>query len=78
MEELQEAYGAAQSYFQENPDGRLTKDLLFAFGYSADENVSLVINGGSSSEFSITSHFDIPGAANYTADHQGRIISADR
>ena len=73
IEELKEAYAAAQNYFQEYPEGTLTKDLLFAYGYTPDENVNAVINSEASSEFSISSFFNIPGAAYYTADDQGRI-----
>ncbi len=73
MAELKEAYRAAQNYFQENPEGTLTKDILFAYGYTANENVNLVINGGTTSAFSLSSFFNIPGAAYYTADDQGKI-----
>jgi prepilin-type N-terminal cleavage/methylation domain-containing protein len=73
MAELKEAYRAAQVFFQANPDGEVTKNILFAFGYTPDENVNLVISGGNSSDFSISSFFDIPGAAYYTTDSQGNM-----
>jgi len=76
MEELQEAYGVAQNYFQKNPDGTLTKDTLLAYGYTPDENVNVTINGDTSSEFSISSSFNIPGAESYTTNDQGRTNSS--
>jgi len=76
MEELREAMGIAQDFFQENPEGTLTKEILLARGYTPDENVSLTVNGGTLSSFSLSSSFSLPGAAYYTADGQGRVSAA--
>ena len=71
--ELEKASAVARNYFRENPDGTLTKGILLDRGYAPDENVSLTVNEGAASGFSLSSTFNIPGAASYTADGEGRI-----
>ena len=65
---------AAQAFFRDNPQGTLSKESLLAYGYSLDENVNLTINGGDSPDFSLASHFSIPGSDYFTADCEGRIM----
>jgi prepilin-type N-terminal cleavage/methylation domain-containing protein len=69
--DLQEAYSAAQAYLGKNPGQAVTKDLLFATGYSSNENVSLVILNGTSSNLSMSANFNFPGTANYTIGPSG-------
>jgi prepilin-type N-terminal cleavage/methylation domain-containing protein len=71
---LGQAYGAAQSYFQSNPGGILTKDLLVAHGYTPHDSVNLTIIDGSPAELSMSAVFNIPGATNFGVDGSGTII----
>ena len=71
---LGEALGAAQSYFQSNPEGLLTKDILVAYGYTPHDSVNLTIIDGSLSKFSISANFNIPGATSFGVDGSGNII----
>ena len=69
--DLMEAYGTAQGYLGRNPGQEVTKDLLFAYGYIPNENVSLVVLNGTSSNLSMSANFNFPGAANYTIGPSG-------
>ncbi len=72
--DLGEALGVARSYFQGNPEGLLTKDLLVAHGYTPHDNVNLTIIDGSLSKFSISANFNISGATSFGVDGSGNII----
>jgi prepilin-type N-terminal cleavage/methylation domain-containing protein len=71
---LGEAFGAAQSFFQSNPGGALTKDLLFAYGYTPHDSVNLTIINGSPEKFSMSAVFSLPGATSFGVDGSGNII----
>jgi prepilin-type N-terminal cleavage/methylation domain-containing protein len=71
---LGEAYGAAQSYFQSNPAGMVTKDLLMAYGYNPHDSVNLTIVDGSPTKFSMSAIFNLPGATSFGIDGSGNII----
>ena len=71
---LGEAFGAARSYFQSNPDGFLTKDHLVAYGYTPHDSVNLTIIDGSLSKLSMSATFNIPGATSFEIDGSGNII----
>lgn len=72
--DLGEAFGAAQSYFQSNPEGLLSKDLLAAHGYTPHNGVTLTIIDGSLSNLSMSAFFNIPGATSFGVDGSGNII----
>ena len=69
--DLQEAYRAAQAYLGQNPGQAVTKDILLSIGYVANENVSLVILNGTSSNLSMSAIFNFPGTADYRIDPSG-------
>ena len=69
--DLKEAYQTAQAYLGKNPGQAVTKDLLFDIGYIPNENVSLVILNGTSSNLSMSAIFNFPGAADYRIDPSG-------
>ena len=69
--DLQAAYGAAQVYLASNPGGAVTKDILFAYGYIPNENVSLVVLNGTSSNLSMSANFNFPGTTDYTISPSG-------
>jgi prepilin-type N-terminal cleavage/methylation domain-containing protein len=71
---LGEAFGAAQSYFQSNPEGVLTKDLLAAYGYTPHDSVNLTIVDGSPDKLSMSAVSSLPGATNFGVDGSGNII----
>jgi prepilin-type N-terminal cleavage/methylation domain-containing protein len=71
---LGEAFGAAQSYFQSNPEGFLTKDILVSYGYTPHESVNLTIIDGSPSKLSMSANFNLPGATSFGIDGSGSII----
>jgi prepilin-type N-terminal cleavage/methylation domain-containing protein len=71
MMDLAEAYGAAQGYLGRNPGKDVTKDILLANGFTPNENVSLVILNGSSSNLSMSANFNFPGTASYTISPSG-------
>jgi len=71
---LGEAYSAAQSFFQNNPGGVLTKDLLLAYGYTPHDSVNLTIVDGSPVRFSLSASFNLPGATSFGIDGSGNII----
>jgi prepilin-type N-terminal cleavage/methylation domain-containing protein len=69
--DLQEAYSAARAYLGGNPGEAVTKDTLLANGYIPNENVSLVILNGTSSNLSMSANFNFPGTTNYTIGPSG-------
>ena len=71
---LGEALGAARSYFQSNPEGVLTKDLLVAYGYTPHDSVNLTIVDGSPDKLSMSAVSNLPGATNFGVDGSGNII----
>ena len=73
---LKEAFAAARAYLQANPEGLVTKDILLDYGFSANENVSLTVVNGASSELSMSAIFNFPEATTFTIDSSGSISSA--
>lgn len=71
---LEQAYDAAQSFFNNNPGDLLTKDLLVSYGYNPNENVNLTIVDGSPDKFFMSAVFNIPGATNFGVDGSGSVI----
>jgi prepilin-type N-terminal cleavage/methylation domain-containing protein len=71
---LGDAFGAAQSYFQSNPAGMVTKDLLVAYGYIPHDSVNLMIVDGSPTKFSMSAVFNLPGATTFGIDGSGNIL----
>lgn len=69
--DLTEAYNAARAYLAKNPGKAVTKDALLANGFTPNENVSLVVLNGTSSNLSISASFNFPGTINYTISPSG-------
>lgn len=69
--DLKEAYGAARAYLGRNPGEAVTKDTLLANGYIPNENVSLVVLNGTSSDLAMSASFNFPGTTNYRIDPSG-------
>ena len=74
---LKNAFAAAQSYFAQNPGGVVTKDILLALGFSANENISLTVVNGERSQLSMSAIFNFPEATNFTVDPTGKIAAAE-
>jgi prepilin-type N-terminal cleavage/methylation domain-containing protein len=75
ISELQQAYGAAQDYFRQNPGGDLNTGLVLADGFSPNPNINLTFMGVTPSNLSISAIYNIPGATNFMIDNSGNITS---
>ncbi len=72
---LGQAFSVAQSFFQNNPEGVLTKESLLAYGYTPHESVSLtIVDGSSPAKLSMSAVFNLPGATSFGVDGSGQII----
>ena len=69
--DLMDAYRTAQGYLAINPGQEVTKDDLLAYGYIPNENVSLVVLNGTSSNLSMSANFNFPGTTNYIIGPSG-------
>jgi len=69
--DLMDAYGTAQGYLGRNPGQEVTKDILLGSGYVPNENVSLVVLNGTSSNLSMSANFNFPGTTDYTIGPSG-------
>ena len=71
MMDLTEAYSVAQGYLGRNPGKEVTEDILLANGFTPNENVSLVVLNGSSSNLSMSANFNFPGTTDFTIGPSG-------
>jgi hypothetical protein len=71
MMDLMDAYSAAQGYLGRNPGKEVTEDILLANGFTPNENVSLVVLNGSSSNLLMSANFNFPGTTSYTIGPSG-------
>ena len=71
LTDLTQAYNLALDYLAKNPGETVTEDTLLANGYIPNENVSLLILNGTSSNLSMSAAFNFPGTANYTIGPSG-------
>ncbi|NWF55532.1 MAG: prepilin-type N-terminal cleavage/methylation domain-containing protein [Syntrophaceae bacterium] len=71
--ELIEAFGAAQKFFQADPGGSITKDILINFGYRPSGEVNLWVINGAQATLELSATFNIPGASNFKIDSAGAI-----
>ncbi len=73
---LKDAFTAAQDYLQHEPDGEVTKDILLAYGFTANENINLTVVNGSLNELSMSASFNFPGTMDFLIDSSGRVSRA--